>query len=337
MRFQALHAIGRTARHLENVIRHWGLRIGIPAIRNRIPAAMRSRRFPEFRIPVPAFFARMDFQSQVMTMAVGASVLFHSAILFVHFTFPDSRLFDTQSLDVVLVNSKSSTRPFYADALAQANLDRGGNTDKKRHAKTPLPALNRTEKGDALAQAMARQQQLEAEQRQLMAALRSTPVAMPEVRNNPADAPPQPSGADFTTSSLAIAKLEAQIAQQVEEYEQRPKKAFVGARAQEVKFAQYAEDWRIKIERVGTLNYPQAARGGSYRTLQLTVEIRSDGSVSSMHVDRSSGVKLIDQAALRIVRMSAPFASFPPVLRGTDIIVITRTWTFEPGGSLSTE
>jgi protein TonB len=312
---QALVAIGRKIQHLESVIRHLRL-----------------------HIRVPAFYARMDFQSQVMTLAVGASVLFHATVLFVHFSFPDNHLFDTQSLDVVLVNSKSSTRPFYADALAQANLDGGGNTDKKRRAKTPLPALNRTEKGDALAQATARQRQLEAEQQQLLAQLKSTPVALPAPRANPLDTPHQlQNGADFNTTTLAIARLEAQIAQQVEEYQQRPRKAFVGARTQEVKYAQYAEDWRIMIERVGTLNYPEAARGGSYHMLQLTVEIRADGSIEKMHIDRSSGVKVIDQAAKRIVRMAAPFPAFPPSLQDTDIVVITRTWIFEPGGSLSTK
>jgi protein TonB len=280
----------------------------------------------------------MDFQSQVMSVAVGASVLFHSAILCIHFSYPNSHLFDSQSLDVILVNSKSSTRPFYADALAQANLDGGGNTDQKRRAKTPLPALKRTEKGDALAQAMSRQRQLEAEQQRLLAELRSTPVAMPQARNNPVETPPQQqTGTDLTTSALAIEKLEAEIALQVEEYEHRPKKVFVGVRTQEVKYAQYAEDWRIKVERIGTLNYPAAARGGSYRTLRLTVEIRADGSVESIQVDRSSGVKPIDDAAKRIVRMAAPYPAFPPSLRDTDILSITRTWTFEPGGSLTTE
>jgi periplasmic protein TonB len=296
---------------------------------------LRRQLRPQLR--VPAFYARMDRESQVMTLAIGASILLHAILLATRFSFPTADLFNTEaSLDIVLVNSKSTTKPFFADVLAQANLDRGGNTDKKRHAKTPLPALHRKVEGDALVQATARQQQLEEETRRLLAQLKGPDPILPELRKNPNDTPPQPSGTDLNTSALAIARLEAQIAKQMEEYEQRPKKAFVGARAQEVKFAQYAEDWRIKVERVGTLNYPPAARGNN-RALQLTVEIKADGSVYSIHVDRSSGVKLIDQAAQQIVRMAAPFPAFPPSLKGTDIIVITRTWTFEPGGGLSTE
>jgi protein TonB len=280
----------------------------------------------------------MDFQSQVMTWAIGVSVLFHASILLVHFSFPDAHMFDIEpSLDIVLVNSKSSSRPFYADAMAQANLDGGGNTDKKRRAKTPLPALKRTEKGDALAQAVARQQQLEAEQKRLIAALRDVSVAQPEVKSNPVDTPvPQQPGSDLTTSALAIAKLEAQIAQEVEEYQQRPRKEFIGARAQEYRFAQYVDDWRIKVERVGNLNYPEAAKG-RYGSLRFTISIRANGTIESIFIDRSSGIPVLDEAARKILRMGAPYAVFPPTIRDRDMLVITRTMTFSPGDHVSSE
>lgn len=89
------------------------------------------------------------------------------------------------------------------------------------------------------------------------------------------------------------------------------------------------EDWRLKIERIGTLNYPDAARGKLYGSLLLSVSIRADGSVASVEVTRSSGHKVLDEAAMRIVNMSAPYAPFPPdISRDTDIIEIVRTWTF---------
>jgi protein TonB len=281
----------------------------------------------------------MDRQSQVLTLAFGLSFLFHALILAIHFSFPDVNLFDTQPrLDVILVNSKSSTRPFFADAVAQANLDGGGNTDEKRRAKTPLPALNRKVQGDALVQATARQQQLEAETQKLLAEIKAKDAQLTPQKKSPNDVPPQPrTAADVTDSALAIAKLEAEIARQMEEYQQRPKKAFVGARAMAVPFAQYAEDWRVKVERVGTQNYPDAARGRSYGTLQLTVEIKSDGTISSVRIERSSGIKLLDQAALRIVKMAAPYPPFPPALRDTQILVITKTWNFMPGDKVTTE
>jgi protein TonB len=136
--------------------------------------------------------------------------------------------------------------------------------------------------------------------------------------------------------TLETMRLEAQIAKQMEAYEKRPKRRFVGARAEEYRFARYVEDWRLKVERIGNLNYPEAARARKlYGSLLLTVGIRADGRVESITVDRSSGQKILDTAARKIVEMASPYAPFPPdIKRDTDILYITRTWTFAPGDSL---
>ena len=126
------------------------------------------------------------------------------------------------------------------------------------------------------------------------------------------------------------AALRAEIDRDLQELAKRPRKKFIGARAQEYRFAQYVEDWRQKVERVGTLNYPDAARGKLYGSLLLSVSIRADGSVDKIGVQRSSGHKVLDEAAVRIVKMAAPYAPFPPDIRKDyDIIEITRTWKFE--------
>ena len=97
----------------------------------------------------------------------------------------------------------------------------------------------------------------------------------------------------------------------------------------ESRFAQYVDGWRVKVERVGNLNYPEAAKGKAYGSLLLSVIIRADGSVQQVLVDRSSGHRVLDDAARRIVQMASPYAAFPPdIARDTDIIEITRTWTF---------
>ena len=96
------------------------------------------------------------------------------------------------------------------------------------------------------------------------------------------------------------------------------------------RFAQYVDNWRLKIERIGNLNYPSEAKARRlYGSLQLTVAIKADGEVESVEVNRSSGHKVLDQAAIRIVRLAAPFDRFPDnIRRDTDILHITRTWTF---------
>jgi protein TonB len=136
-------------------------------------------------------------------------------------------------------------------------------------------------------------------------------------------------------SALALARMEAQIARRIEEYNKRPRKQFVGARAAESRFAQYVEDWRLKIERVGNLNYPDGARGRIYGSLRLTVSLKPDGSIEDVQIDRPSEFRILNDAALKIVRLAAPFGPFPPEIRkDTDLLVITRTWTFAPGDRL---
>jgi protein TonB len=122
-------------------------------------------------------------------------------------------------------------------------------------------------------------------------------------------------------------------------YQKRPKRRHVGASAEEYRFARYVEDWRLKVERIGNLNYPEAARQLKlYGSLILTVSIRADGSVENVVIDRSSGRKVLDAAAIHIVQMAAPYAPFPPeIRRDTEILDITRTWTFAPGDELRSD
>ena len=277
--------------------------------------------------------------TSAMQFAILASILVHAAVLSLRFAFPDASRLRTppQTLDVILVNSKSATRPVEAQALAQANLDGGGNTDESRRAKTPLPATREVEHGDNVKRARQKVKELEAKQRQLLTQAQApAAVASEPAKPDPVPDPPKPvSGADLVNSALALARLEAQIARQVEEYNKRPRKAFVGARAVESRFAQYVEDWRLKIERIGNLNYPDSARGRIYGSLRLTISIKPDGSVEDVQIDRPADYKVLNDAALKIIRLAAPFAPFPAEIRkDTDLLVITRTWTFAPGDRL---
>ena len=233
-------------------------------------------------------------------------------------------------LDIVLVNAKSAAKPEKADALAQANLAGGGNTDQKLRASSPFPMTEQQRARQELKESEARVRQLEQEARELMTRMKAkaqvTPTESPAQTAAKADLEAR----DLVDKSLEIAKLEAQIRRDYLAYQERPKRKFIGARAEEYRFAQYVDSWRQKVERVGNLNDPNEARTRKiYGSLLLTVAIKADGDVESVEVERSSGHKVLDQAAVRIVRLSAPFARFPDnVRRDTDILHITRTWTF---------
>jgi protein TonB len=233
-------------------------------------------------------------------------------------------------MDVVLVNSKSANRPEKADALAQANLDGGGNTDQKLRARSPFPAVDPRDPSQELRATEARVKQLQAEAKELMT--RAQSKATVELAEPAAQGAAKPSvdARDLVEKSLEIERLEAQIRRDHQAYQERPRKKFIGARAQEYRFAQYVDNWRLKIERIGNLNYPEEAKSRKiYGSLQLTVAIKADGEVESVEINKSSGYRFLDQAAIRIVRLAAPFERFPSTIRAdTDILHITRTWTF---------
>jgi protein TonB len=278
---------------------------------------------------------------RVLAYAIGASIVLHGLLLAVHFRAPDL-LRSSQSeqrMDVVLVNAKTRERPSKADVLAQANLDRGGNVDEKRRARSPLPVTEPRDPGRNLTEAQRRVHELEVQQQQLLAQAREAQARAAQSAATPAEqTAPQPSGRDLADLALAAIRLQAQIDRQIEEYQKRPRKKFIGANAAEYRFAQYEEDWRAKVERFGTVNYPAEARGKMYGNLRLTVTIRPDGNVESIELDRSSGLKVLDNAAFRIVRMASPYAVFPAsIRRDTDLIVITRTWFFDRGDKFWSE
>lgn len=270
-----------------------------------------------------------------MQVALVASIAFHLFLVVgLGFKLTQIPKWDAPHnvMDVVLVNAKSAAKPEKADALAQANLDGGGNTDQKLRASSPMPAMQDRDPSRELKAAESRMKMLEQEAKELMTRMKSTAqvatIEAPQQTTSTAKADAE--ARDLVEKSLEIARLEAQIRRDYQAYQERPKRKFVGARAAEYRFAQYVDNWRLKIERVGNLNYPEEAKVRKiYGSLQLTVAIKADGEVEAVEVNRSSGHKILDQAAVRIVRLASPFERFPAdIKRDTDILHITRTWTF---------
>jgi protein TonB len=285
----------------------------------------------------------LDYETRFQ-YAVAASMLLHVFVLFgISIRPPDlSKLGNfAPALEIVLVNAKSKTRPLHADTLAQNNLDGGGTTDLDRSAKSPLPVSRNDKQTTEVAMESSRQQQLEQEARKLLTQIQSqTKVdSAPSQQQQQTETKVAPTAQDIMNKSLEIARLEAQISKDWDAYQKRPRRQFVGARTTEYRFSRYIDDWRLKIERIGTLNYPAAARDQKiYGSLQLTVSIRADGAVENVEINRSSGRKVLDDAAMRIVQLGSPYAAFPSdIAKDTDILSITRTWIFTRSDQLATE
>ena len=298
-----------------------------------IPGALASG-WPLNGSPIRLAWSQLDPQSRLLALALLASLLFHGLVLSIRFQMPQLKRDTLAPLEVVIVNAKTRSRPDQPQVLAQANIAGGGETEDPHRARSPLPNQVQNRVGDDIREAQRRAQELDRMQKELLSQMQSSPNATPAA---PTPAPAEPrrdaSGVELRESAMAMVRsLEAQVSREIDEYNRRPKKTFVGARAAEYRFAQYVEDWRQKIERIGNLNYPDNARGRTYGSLRLSVSINADGSLAGLELERSSGYPVLDRAAERIVQMAAPFARFPPDLRrDTDILVITRTWHFAQG------
>ncbi len=319
------------------------LRVVAPRKAASEPAARAALVAEPRTMSLPFIGADVGVSDRLLAATLAASIVLHAVVLALKFSPFDLSVFDRSGppLEVALVNAKSKTKPTKAEILAQHHLDGGGNTDANRRAKTPLPVLPKESNSTELAVATQKVETLEKETKELMTQLRSAAAVAPIVPN-PTDVPEPPllpSAAEIMQRTLEAVRLEAQISKEMDAYAKRPKRRFVGARAEEYRFARYVEDWRLKVERVGNLNYPENARTQKlYGSLLLTVGIRADGSVERIAVDRSSGQKMLDLAAQKIVEMASPYAPFPSdIKRDTDILYITRTWTFGPGDSLTSQ
>jgi protein TonB len=282
--------------------------------------------------------------SSRLNVAIFLSVILHAVVLFsINFQFPSSNSERSAfPLEVVLVNSKAISTPDKADPLARANLVGERNIDRSR-AKTPYPLSPQPKHMADEDSAMQQTEPLEPEAQQPMTAVNSDERAYP---SDPFAVQPEqnPGILDATAlvqRSLEIARLEARASHDYGTHQKAPKRKFIGTRTQDYRFARYIEDWRLKVERIGNLNYPEAAkREKLYGTLQLTVGIKSDGSLESIEINRPSGKKVLDEAAVRIVRLAGQngFAPFPPdISTDVDILHITRTWVFTRSAELASE
>lgn len=274
--------------------------------------------------------------SSRLDVAILISFIFHTVVVFgITFKLPSVEFNNKATpLEVVLVNSKSKSEPHKANSLAQANLDGGGNTEDNRRAKTPFPLPPKHKRSIDISKAKQKTKQLEQEAKKLMTAVNSKkkiPKSNSRMEKSK-KGEKHPNTSNLIQRSREIIRLEAQIAKDYEAYQKRPKRKFIGARTKEYRFARYVEDWRVKVERIGNLNYPEAAKKDRlYGNLQLTVGIMANGKLESIEINRSSGNKVLDKAAINIVKLAGQngFAPFPPdIRRDTDILHITRTWMF---------
>jgi len=223
------------------------------------------------------------------------------------------------TLDITVSNRKTPP-PEEAEYLAQTSQDGGGNVSEK-----VKPVLAVPEQAPAV-----RPQQPEASPTQVLTATKSDIQVHQEKTDTPETEHPELTAAELINRSMEMVNLSEQLSETMQAYAKRPRQIFVSARTQEFRYANYMTEWVKKVERVGNLNYPdEARRAGISGKLMMDVALNADGTVRDIRILRPSGHTVIDEAAIRIVNLAAPFPPFPPeILKNADILHITRTWEF---------
>lgn len=284
------------------------------------------------RLPLPPVLVDHDRLGVSLFASALAHIVIVLSLAFVPSLTPRGDGLPT--LEITLVQTASERAPDKAEFLAQVSQDGGGDSDRADIARNPLPVREIGDRRLPLFQSLPQAPVRSSREVTDIFSLRS------DTKIAGRDAKPDKKEERDTPLQLGLlspdelrserARLNAEISREWQEYQQRPRRKFLNARTREYKYAAYMEAWRAKVERVGNLNYPEEAkRRRMTGSLVLDVVLRNDGSVKEVVVMRPSGYKILDDAAVRIVQLASPFASFPADIRTeVDELSITRTWKF---------
>ena len=284
---------------------------------------------------------KQDHFALMLIIATVVHVLIILGVNFGGFEIPEENKI-IPSMEVTLVNTRSDFIPENVDFLAQANQEGGGNTSEKVRPETPFVPLipkeiiQMTDPNPPVTASAKKENKTRTE---LLTQQESRKKVVTEIEPVIKKDSKLITAADLMQQSHAIASLEANLGESMQAYSKMPDHKWISAATKEYKYASYMESWRHKVEKIGNLNFPkEAKRKNLAGNLILDVAINADGTIYAIAVARSSGHKVLDDAAVRIVHLAAPFAPLPPeILKETDILHITRTWKFLGDDRISTK
>lgn len=272
-----------------------------------------------------------------LQIALGASIAFHAVLLTARFVDPErfNRVFQDTPLEVILVNAKSSEKPDFAKAIAQASLAGGGELEKGRST-SPLPPSTLIELGDAAKDAQRKLESLQKQQTQLLAHLKKQLASLPPPDlTQPAN---NPELAERDERRKQLIKLLAEIEKRINEESEWPRKRYISPATREEVYAVYYDDLRRKVEDKGTVNFPEQAGKKLYGVLTMIVTVNFDGRILDTEVVETSGNLTLDRRAQSIVRGTGPFGRFSDAMhRQADQIVMVSRFKFTRDDALETK
>jgi protein TonB len=275
---------------------------------------------------------RLSTLQVALIVSVGA----HGALLYLHAFQPEAfnRMFEESPLEVILVNSRSGEAPEKAQAIAQASLAGGGESDAGR-ATSPLPPSALTELGDANEETRKQIEQMQEAQQQLLTQTRREMALL--LATDPVHDQGSPDDREQEDRRRQRVEQLAEIEKRINDENARPKKRYISPATREEVYALYYDQLRRKIEDRGTRNFPENQGHKLYGELTMNVTIDSDGRVVETEVIRGSGSKVLDRRAIAIVAAAAPYGHFTQAMRkNADQLVITSRFKFTRDENLET-
>jgi periplasmic protein TonB len=291
----------------------------------------------------------IDPHTERFAVALFISTVLHLVIIYgMGFVMPKPGKPLNTTMEIILVQKSTEQIPEKADYLAQATHEGGGDGEPKNRPSTPTLAPFPEQTAELVFTPPPPQSaaELDESQTEILTTVKSTQHQIEaQTEIIPPDEPAEHGNAlqnvifdeyvsentlFINTSAAKLASIQAELADSFNSYAKRLRHKYISASTKEFKYAHYMEAWRRKVEEIGNINYPnQARRRKLSGSLILDVALNPNGTIRQVEIKESSKHRILDEAALRIVRLAAPFAPFPENIRkNTDILHITRRWEF---------
>ncbi|MCW8923147.1 MAG: energy transducer TonB [Gammaproteobacteria bacterium] len=243
------------------------------------------------------------------------------------------------TLDIILVQTQNPSEAKDAKYLAQISQQGGGNSKKKSRPRDLFTAPSVAQNpGQALQAQQQASRQKQAEKVDMLHQKESSySIDTQDRQTKPDDITLKQQQSN--AKSAKKARLIQEISNIIEHQIEHPKVKYMNSSTKEFVPARYMREWINRVERIGNLNYPdQARRNKLSGTLILDVTINAKGELIQVDLRKSSGHKILDDAAKRIVKLAAPYSPFPAKLKQeADVIHITRSWEFMNNSEFKTQ
>ena len=282
-------------------------------------------------------------------IALPVSLLFHAGLFYVASpNFGDdkpAKIKTSQTLEIILLNIKPAIKePDKVDLIAQVNTEASGSSDKKARPMSNdsnLSAVSAIEKEMALAMKTPSTPSTPSKipqviEPEIITTTSETPFEVSSFKTESQKKPSDNSMSEIDRILAQIETLEVEIGADQINYNKRPKVRFLDTlAAKSAEEAEYLVTWAKHVERIGTQYFPKMAiKEKLSGLLILQVVLDHNGKVISAEIQSGSGFSVLDNGAMRIIKLAAPFPPLPKVIRYKwDHLSITRTWVFHGDGS----